>query len=132
MRLKWLHQMTLADVEIGWHGKRVDLAYLSPNASVGPVAIELKVDSTKRAITQASLNRMMTPHSWVATYTPPSAVTRAQATKAGVGLLLVLDRGVYPIQAPGDGKARTSHLDDFLRTRGRRVRDLLGELRHEA
>ncbi len=130
LRLRWLNQMSRADVEIPWHQKRVDLAFLSPRDAVGPVAIELKVDSTARAIEQAALNRFLTPASWVATWTPANERTRNTAQREGVGMLLVTDRGVYPVLYPRRGEARTTALHSHLISSGRRVRDLLSELRH--
>jgi hypothetical protein len=122
--------MTPADVEIPWHQKRVDFGFLSPQPDVGPVAIELKVDSTGRAIDQAALNRYLTPSSWVATWTPPSQRVLGDARAEGVGVLLVADRGVYPLIYPRRGTAHTDALTEYLMQRRRRVRDLLSELRH--
>jgi hypothetical protein len=121
--------MTRADTEIPWHQKRIDLAFLSPRAEVGAVAIELKVDDTARAIDQATLNRYLTPSSWVATWTGPSPKVLASAESAGVGVLLIAERGVYPLVYPRLGERRTDALIVHLNETPRRVRDLLSELR---
>lgn len=130
MRLGWVNQMSLADVEVRWHQKRVDLAFASTSPAMGTVAIELKVNSTGRAIVQASLNRYLTSSSWVATWAMPSPTVLRRAESSGVGLLLVTERGIYPVLHPRAGEARTTALIDHLAERRRRVRDLLSTLRH--
>ena len=129
LRHRWLNQMSLAGTEIRWHQKRIDLAFMSPRASIGPVAIELKVDSPRRAIKQASLNRLLTPSSWVALGTVPARRTIVEAERAGVGLLVVLDSGVYPLVFPTRIATRTDILAQGLRDRSERVRDLLSRSR---
>jgi hypothetical protein len=130
MRLRWVNQMSLADVEVRWHQKRIDLAFVSPRPEFGTVAIELKVNSTGRAISQAALNRYLTSSSWVATWAMPSAGVLRRAETQGVGVLLVTERGVYPVLHPKPGEARTTALTDHLTERRRRVRDLLSAIRH--
>lgn len=130
LRMGWLSQMSLADTEIGWHQKHIDLAFLSSRSEIGPVAIELKVNSTSRAIAQAGLNRYLTPSSWAATWTPPSPRVLGRAVAEGVGLLLVAERGVYPLVYPRVGEPYTTALADHLTERRRRVRDLLSYLRY--
>jgi hypothetical protein len=130
MRLGWVNQMSLADTEIGWHQKHIDLAFQSKQSVAGPVAIELKVNSTSRAIVQASLNRYLTPSSWVATWTPPTSKVLARARKEGVGVLLVVEGGVYPVLYPRRGEPHTDALVEHLEGHKRRVRDLLSFLRH--
>ena len=130
MRMKWLNQMSLADVEVAWHQKHVDFAFMSPNRDIGPVAIELKVSNTSRAIDQAALNRYLTPSSWAATWTPPSEKILDKAGKHGVGILLVTPRGAYPVSFPRMGEPHTSALAEHLESRRRRVRDLLSVLRN--
>jgi len=129
LRLHWCHQMSLADTEVHWHSKHVDLAFMSPREELGAVAIELKVDNTRRAIEQARLNRYLTAQSWAAVHTPPGPELRARAERYGVGLLLVLDDGVYPIAWPSARNVQSSVLADHLAGRQRRVRDILGALR---
>jgi len=126
----WVSQMSLADVEVAWHQKHIDLAFLSNRAEIGPVAIELKVNSTSRAIAQAVLNRYLTPSSWAATWTPPSPKILRGAVAEGVGVLLVADRGVYPLVYPRVGEPHTEALANHLIERRRRVRDLLSYLRY--
>lgn len=130
MRLGWVNQMSLADVEVGWHQKHIDLAFQSKDAAAGPVAIELKVNSTSRAIDQASLNRYLTPSSWVATWTPPTSKVLARAHNEGVGVLIVVEAGVYPVLYPRRGEPHTEALAEHLQEHKRRVRDLLSFLRH--
>lgn len=129
LRLRWLNQMSLAGAEIVWHQKHIDLAFMSPQQSIGPVAIELKVDSPRRAIEQASLNRLLTPSSWVALGTVPTRRTIVEAETAGVGVLVVLDAGVYPLVFPIRIATRTDILAKALRDRAERVRDLLSRSR---
>lgn len=130
LRLRWLSQMSLADTEVQWHGKRIDLAFIPRTAGADPVAIELKVDDTRRAIEQASLNRYLTPSSWVATWTPPSERLIQHAGDEQVGLFLVSERGLYPLLYPRRGQASTDKLAAHLVQERRRVRDILSELRH--
>lgn len=130
LRLRWLSQMSLADTEVHWHGKRIDLAFIPQAVDADPVAIELKVGDTRRAIEQASLNRYLTPSSWVATWTPPSQPLIEHATKEEVGVFLVAERGVYPLLYPRRGEPHTEALSAHLVGAHRRVRDILSELRH--
>lgn len=130
LRLGWLHQMTLADTEIQWYGKRIDLALLPSGSEPVPIAVELKVRDTRRAIHQAALNRYLTPASWVATSSAPSPPLLDLAGAEGVGVLLVTDPGVYPLIHPRQGKAHTDELREHLEARRRRVRDILSGLRH--
>ena len=130
LRLRWLNQMSRADTEVPWRGKRIDLAFLSPQPEIGAVAIELKVDGTGRAITQAALNRYVTDSSWVATWTSPSRRLLDHAAVEGVGMLLIASRGVYPLLYPRRGAPHTDALSEYLSACPSRVRDLLSELRH--
>jgi hypothetical protein len=122
--------MSLADTEIPWYGKRVDLALLPLGTDVHPVAVELKVRDTRRAIDQAALNRYLTPTSWVATPSEPSPLLLEIAGAEGVGVLLVSDPGVYPLIHPTSGQPHTGELREHLEAKRRRVRDILSELRH--
>lgn len=130
LRLGWINQMSLADVEVRWHQKRIDLAFLAADEEAGAVAVELKVNSTGRAIDQAQLNRYLTPASWVATWAMPSPDILRRAQSRGVGLLLITERGAYPLVHPSSGELRTNLLTEHLRDRRRRVRDLLSTIRH--
>jgi hypothetical protein len=103
---------------------------VSTQPKLGIVAVELKVNSTSRAIGQAVLNQYVAPCSWVATWATPSSVIFQRAETQGVGILLVTDRGVYPALYPRVGQPRTAALGDHLMTRRRRARDLLSALRH--
>lgn len=129
LRLRWLSQMSLADTEVHWHGKRIDFAFVPRTADADPVAIELKVDDTRRAIEQASLNRYLTPSSWVATWTPPSEPLIDHASEEQVGLFLVAERGLYPLVYPRRAEPHTQVLAAHLVGANRRVRDILSELR---
>lgn len=130
LRLGWVSQMSFADVEVRWHQKRIDLAFMGTEANAYPTAIELKVNSTGRAIDQASLNRYLTSASWVATWAMPSPAVLRRAQAKGVGILLVTERGAYPVLSPASGEPRTSALAEHLLNRRRRVRDLLSAIRH--
>lgn len=132
LRLRWVSQMSLADTEVHWHGKRVDLAFaLRPGYEAGPVAaVELKVRDTRKAIQQAALNRFLTPSSWVATWTPPSAPLLQLAESEKVGIFLLAERGLYPVLFPARGEPLTDALQGALSERGRRVRDILSEIRY--
>jgi hypothetical protein len=129
LRLRWANQMTLADVEVPWHQKRIDLVFVSPEAAIGCVAIEFKIDNLASALRQAHLNRLVTPSSWIAT----PRVTELQekrAQKLGVGVLLVTAKGAYPLLYPMIARSRDGILREILSSRRRRLRDLLGETLH--
>lgn len=126
LRLGWANQMTIADTEVRWRQKRIDLAFISPMVDISCVAIELKIDNWASALRQAHLNQLLTASSWIAT----PRVTELQERRArslGVGVLLVTSRGVYPLLYPRMAPGRHAILLDALSARGRRVRDLLGE-----
>jgi hypothetical protein len=129
LRLRWANQMTLADVEVPWHQKRIDLVFVSPEAEIGCVAIEFKIDNWASALRQAHLNRLLTPSSWIAT----PRVTELQekrARKLGVGVLFVTARGAYPLLYPTIAVGRKGILHEVVSSRRRRLRDLLGETLH--
>ena len=81
---------------------------------------------------QAYINRWFASESWVALWhahiTP--AATRA-ASDAGVGVLIVTRRTVYPIRPPAPPPRADigAELRDALEAQGRRIRDVLGEVR---
>lgn len=128
LRWRWASPMTPAAAEVRWYQKRVDLAFVS--IRVGAVAIELKVDDWSRAIEQARLNRLLTSQSWVALWHASSTRAVRSASHAGVGLLIVTDRGVYPALYPRVGGADGELLKRDVRVAGTRVRDLLSLTRH--
>lgn len=130
MRLGWINQMSLADTEVRWHQKRIDLAFVSADRDLGTTAVELKVNSTSRAIAQARLNQYAATTSWVATWAMPSPSVLALATAQGIGVLLVTDRGAYPALHAATGEPATVSLTAHLSEQQRRVRDLLSALRH--
>lgn len=132
LRLGWVSQMTLADTEVPWYQKRVDLAYMDVRKSSLPVAIELKINSTSRAISQAALNRYLTPDSWAAIWTPPGTSILQKARQEGVGLLLVTESGLYPLVRPRAGEPLIDTLSEHLLKRGRRVRDLLSDAKRNS
>lgn len=126
LRLRWVTQMTLADTEVRWHQKRIDLAFVSSESEIGCVAVELKMDNWPSALRQAHLNRVLTPSSWVAMPTVTERQER-RARRLGVGILLVTGSGVYPLLYPMRDTGRQQILIDEVRLRGRCIRDLLGE-----
>ena len=121
--------MSLAGTELPWHQKRLDLAILCES---GSVAVELKVDNWRRAVEQAYINRWFASESWVGLWhahvTPAAA--RA-AADAGVGVLIVTRRTVYPMRSPARPPRAGigGELRDVLIQQGVRVRDVLGEVR---
>jgi hypothetical protein len=129
MRLGWIHQMSPAAAELRWYQKRLDLALVSISPQIAPLAVELKVSDWGRAIEQARLNRLLTNQSWVALWRAgPSVIRRARV--AGVGVLIVTPRGVYPAQYPRLGTPATNtSLEEQIRAEGQRVRDLLSSVR---
>jgi hypothetical protein len=130
LRMQWASQMSKADIEVRWHQKRLDLAVLSGDERL--MVVELKVGDWRRAVDQAFVNRWAADSSWVALW--HEKVTGAAyeaAQEAGVGLLIVTKRTVYPALRP-DMPVRpgevTSVFDSV--TRGTtRIRDLLSGAR---
>jgi hypothetical protein len=131
LRLGWLHQMSPAAAEVPWYQKRLDLAFVGVRPEIGAVAVELKVDDWRGAIEQARLNRLLTCQSWVALWQATPPVVRWAST-AGVGVLIITSRGVYPTQYPRAGTPISTALEGQIRSEGQRVRDLLSSLRHGA
>lgn len=126
LRLSWARQMTPAALEVPWHQKRLDLAVVAPEWGV--IAVELKVSKWRRAVDQAYVNRWISTSSWVALWHECiSEDTYRYARSAGVGILAVTPRTVYPLVPPKpsprpDGARRIS---GEVTSRGSRVRDLL-------
>lgn len=133
LRLRLCNQMTPAALELAWHQKRIDMAFLAPGT--GLTAIEFKVAAWQRAIDQAFMNRWCSDASWVAVWHHHiSARTYAAAVEAGVGLLVVLRTTAYPLVAPAAPPpgASAERLAIGLQKRGTRLRDLLGRLGQES
>ena len=129
LRMRRINQMSLAGVELRWHQKRLDFAVLAGDQTV---AVELKVDNWRRAVEQAYVNRWYADESWIGLWhlaITPAAV--AAAAEAGVGVLIVTRRTVYPLHRPPPAphlRAGTE-LRELLRAGRTRVRDVLGEVR---
>jgi hypothetical protein len=130
LRMQLASQMSKANIEVRWHQKRLDLALLSADESL--MVVELKVGDWRRAVDQAFVNRWAADSSWVALW--HEKVTGAAyeaAQEAGVGLLIVTKRTVYPALRP-DMPVRpgevTSVLDSVKRGTTR-MRDLLAGAR---
>jgi hypothetical protein len=122
--------MSKADIEVRWHQKRLDLALLSGDDRL--MVVELKVGDWRRAVDQAFVNRWAADSSWVALW--HERVTDAAygaAQQAGVGLLIVTKRTVYPALRP-DLPIRPGEVTsvfDSVKHGTTRIRDLLGGAR---
>jgi hypothetical protein len=132
IRLRWAGQMSPAAIEVPWHQKRVDVAVATDRA--GLIAIELKVSNWRKAVDQAHVNRWAATSSWVALW--HECITEdawRYAADAGVGVLAVTARTIYPLTTPQppprpDGAAR---LRAEIAQAGLRLRDLLSVARGE-
>jgi hypothetical protein len=124
--------MSPAAIEVPWHQKRVDVAVATDSA--GLIAIELKVSKWRKAVDQAHVNRWAATSSWVALW--HECITEdawRYAADAGVGVLAVTARTIYPLTTPQppprpDGAAR---LRAEIAQAGLRLRDLLSVARGE-
>jgi hypothetical protein len=91
--LEWLQRCrrlrgdTIVIHEFPWFGRRVDIATL--NRSGCTVAYELKVRNSRRAVQQASYNRLAFDRSYVVTASEPSALNQRHAEEAGVGVIVL-------------------------------------------
>lgn len=133
LRLRWARQMSPAALEVRWHQKRIDVAFLDRESDF--VAIELKVAKWKRAIDQAYVNRWVCDASWVALWHESvSNETYRYARGAQVGLLAVTANTVYPLIRPGEAprSGTSTGLREEIRDAGSCVRDLLTHARREA
>ncbi|HZQ80745.1 MAG TPA: hypothetical protein VFB25_02080 [Gaiellaceae bacterium] len=130
LRMQLASQMSKADIEVRWHQKRLDLAVLSDDESL--MVVELKVGDWRRAVDQAFVNRWAADSSWVALW--HEKVTGAAyeaAQEAGVGLLIVTKRTVYPALRP-DRPVRPGEVTsvfDSVKRGTTRIRDLLADAR---
>ena len=130
LRMEWASQMSKAEIEVRWHQKRLDLALLSGHERL--MAVELKVGDWRRAVDQAFVNRWAADSSWVALW--HEKITGAAydaAQEAGVGLLIVTKRTVYPALLP-EPPVRPGEVTSVFESvmRGTtRIRDLLGGAR---
>ncbi len=91
--LKWLTKRrrirddTTIVRELRWFRRNVDLITLT--ASDIATAYELKIRSNRRAVQQASYNRLAFDRSYVVTASEPGEVNIDRARQAGVGIILV-------------------------------------------
>jgi hypothetical protein len=122
--------MSPAAMELPWHQKRIDLAFSS--SGVGVISVELKVSKWRKAIDQAYVNRWASTYAWVGVW--HECITKdtyTYAKSAGVGLLAVTARTVYPLSYP-ERSPRPDAADRFqheIMLGGLRVRDLLTHAR---
>lgn len=131
LRMDWgVSQMSKAGIEVRWHQKRLDLCVL-PDDDLLHV-VELKVGDWRRAVDQAYVNRWAADSSWIALWHEKVTGSAFEAARdAGVGLLIVTRRTVYPALRPEPpvrpGEV-TSVLESVVRG-GTRIRDLLAGAR---
>jgi hypothetical protein len=91
--LQWLKRMrrinddTHVALELAWFGRRVDLATLTRTRRT--VAYELKLGGLRRALEQASYNRLAFDRSYVVTDSVPRAGNLALAAEHGIGIIVI-------------------------------------------
>jgi hypothetical protein len=130
LRLEWASQMSKADIEVRWHQKRLDLCILSDEERL--VVVELKVGDWRRAVDQAFVNRWAADSSWVALWHERVSAGAYEASHdAGVGLLIVTKRTVYPAvwPEPPVRPGEVTSVFESVRRGTTRIRDLLGGAR---
>ena len=113
-----LRHDTIIVYELSWFGRHVDIATL--NRSGRATAYELKVANSRRAIQQASNNRLAFDRSYVVTVTRPSPQNCRHAEEAGVGVILLREGNAQVIiESVGQPvvKSLRRRLADTIRTR---------------
>ena len=78
---------TIIASELFWFGRRVDLVTLTISGVL--TAYELKLRNNKRAVQQASYNRLSFDRSYVVTASKPKAEITNHAKQAGVGVIVM-------------------------------------------
>jgi hypothetical protein len=107
--LEWLRRTrrinadTRVAFELAWFGRRVDLATLTTTRRA--VAYELKLGGLRRALEQASYNRLAFDRSYIVTASVPRSENIALAAEHGIGLIVVRDGEILhlldsPLQSP--------------------------------
>jgi hypothetical protein len=123
-------QMSKAGIEVRWHQKRLDLCVLPGDDRLH--VIELKVGDWRRAVDQAFVNRWAADSSWVALWHEKVTGAAFEAARdAGVGLLIVTRRTMYPALRP-EPPVRPGEVTSVLESVKRgttRIRDLLAAAR---
>lgn len=131
LRMDWgASQMSKAGIEVRWHQKRLDLCVLPGDERLH--VIELKVGDWRRAVDQAFVNRWAADSSWVALWHEKLTGAAYEAVQeAGVGLLIVTRRTVYPSlrPAPPVRPGEVTSVFESVKRGTTRIRDLLGGAR---
>ena len=125
LRLGWCNQMSPAGMEVRWREKRLDLVVVR---GAHTIAVELKVDDWRRAVRQAYLNRWAVHESFVGIWhSRLTCKAWDHAHEAGVGILIVTPRTVYPLAASSESPPTADFEDvlELVRSEAMRVRDLL-------
>ena len=89
---------TIVARELPWHGRRVDLATLSPRRFL-LTAFELKCGGFGRALEQAIYNKLSFDRSWVVVDRMPSTTNSRLALSHGVGIIVVAEAHAW-VQVP--------------------------------
>jgi hypothetical protein len=85
--------------ELAWFGRRIDLATLTRARRT--VAYELKLRGLRRALEQASYNRLAFDRSYVVTESVPRAANVELAAKHGIGLIIIRGGDIsYLVDSP--------------------------------
>lgn len=118
--IRWVRGDTLLLREFPVNGRRVDLAVLTRSGSLA--AFELKLGGFGRVIEQASYNRLTFDRSWVVVESVPKKQSLDEATRFGIGVLLVRGAAVNLLARPG-----VANVDSHLRRRAaQRMRNIGG------
>lgn len=95
----WLGSRSVVVDELPWSGRRVDLVTVTSKNRT--TAYELKLNGTRRAIQQASYNRLAFDRAYVVTAAMPTEESLCAAQEAGVGVILADGTGIRIIlEAP--------------------------------
>lgn len=96
---RWLSARSTIVQELPWCGRRVDLAVLTCKRKT--IALELKLNVTRRALYQSSYNQLAFDACYVVTSVPPTRNSIRVAESAGIGILVVRrNRVVVALSAP--------------------------------
>ena len=96
--------------EFPWFGRRIDLVTLT--CSGNATAYELKLNNNRRAIQQASYNKLVFDRSYVVTLSKPTMENLKHARDIGVGFIVFCDDYMRVIQ-----RSRSTPVHGALRRR---------------
>lgn len=123
--LEWLERQrrvrsnTIIIREFSWFGRRIDLVTLT--CSGRAIAYELKLNNNRRAIKQASYNKLVFDRSYVVTLSEPTMKNLIRAGTVGVGFIVFNYDSMREVQRSPTTQIRGALRKRLLRTIRERV-----------